>query len=286
MFIKLDGTQLSQKLKEQLAKKINNDQIKLLIIVSDPSDASKIYVRNKINYCESLGIKTEVCDLSDVDETNLFIFKMHEKIELTKPNGVLVQLPIKATLDVNKVISKIPIHLDVDAFLYEQFDQVQKQKVIPCVLNAVLELFNEYNLSFLDKKILLIGNGITSNQPIINYLNEQKIAYDLVTKENSEELDEKTKHADLVISAVGKAKFLSNYEFKQGVIFIDIGIDKYFDEQQNKYVVCGDFDYQKLQTIASYGTPTPGGVGPLTIYSLIKNLINLSEIQKVNKQLF
>ncbi|QMT98517.1 bifunctional methylenetetrahydrofolate dehydrogenase/methenyltetrahydrofolate cyclohydrolase [Mycoplasma tullyi] len=283
MFIKLDGAKLSLKLKEQLAKRINNQQIKLLIIISDPSEASRIYVRNKINYCESLGIQTEVCDLSYLDDTNQFILEMNEKINSSNPNGVLVQLPIKEGLDTNKIINNIPIHLDVDGFLYDRFDQEQKKKVIPCVLNAVLELFEEYKLSFLNKKILLIGNGITSNQAIINYLNEHQIQFDLITKENNHLLKEKTKQADLVISAVGKAKFLSNYEFKPGVIFIDIGIDKYFDQEQSKDVVSGDFDYDELKQIASYGTPTPGGIGPLTIYSLVKNLINLSEIQKVNK---
>ncbi|ADC31691.1 Bifunctional protein folD (Includes: Methylenetetrahydrofolate dehydrogenase; Methenyltetrahydrofolate cyclohydrolase) [Mycoplasmoides gallisepticum str. F] len=283
MFIKLDGTKLSQKLKEDLAKKVNNQKIKLLIIISDPSEASRIYVRNKISYCESLGIQTEVYDLSKIDDTNQFIVEMNQKISLSNPNGMLVQLPIKEKLDTNKIIENIPIDLDVDAFLYHRFDQDQKEKVIPCVLNAVLELFKEYQLSFLDKKILLIGNGITSNQPIVNYLNEHQIKFDLITKENSQLLEEKTKVADLVISAVGKAKFLANYQFKRGVIFIDIGIDKYFDPEQSKYLICGDFDYDKLKEIASYGTPTPGGIGPLTIYSLVKNLINLSEIQKVNK---
>ncbi|MDC4183999.1 bifunctional 5,10-methylenetetrahydrofolate dehydrogenase/5,10-methenyltetrahydrofolate cyclohydrolase [Mycoplasma bradburyae] len=282
MFIKLDGTQLSLKLKNKLATQVANNIIKLLIIVSDPSDASKIYVRNKVKYCESLNIQTEVYDLSDINDTDFFIIKMDEKIKQYSPNGVLVQLPIKQTLNTDKIIDSIPIHLDVDAFLYKKFNDLQKTKVIPCVLNAVLELFEEYNLSFIDKKILLVGNGITSNQPIIDYFNEHNISFELVTKENSHELVSKTKTADIVISAVGKAKLLKDYEFKKGLIFIDIGIDKYFDLKQNKQIVCGDFDYEKIKQVASYGTPVPGGIGPLTIYSLVKNLINLFLIQQLN----
>ncbi|QZX49137.1 bifunctional methylenetetrahydrofolate dehydrogenase/methenyltetrahydrofolate cyclohydrolase [Mycoplasma sp. E35C] len=275
MFIRLDGSELSKKLKIKLKEKITNNEIKLLIIVSDPSPASQIYVRNKIKFCESLNIKAEVYDLSDIDDTNNFIIKMHEKINSYNPSGVLVQLPIKPVLDTKKIIDAIPIELDVDGFLYHRYSAEQKQKVLPCVLNAVLELMREYHISFDNKKILLIGNGITSNQPIIDYLNDHNIAFDLVTKQNQEELINKTKEADIVISAVGKARFLSQYEFKKGFIFFDIGIDKIFDQDQNKEIVCGDFDFDQASKIASYGTPTPGGIGPLTIYSLTKNLVNL-----------
>lgn len=137
MFIKLDGTKLSQKLKEDLAKKVNNQKIKLLIIISDPSEASRIYVRNKINYCESLGIQTEVYDLSKIDNTNQFIVKMNQKISLSNPNGVLVQLPIKERLDTNKIIENIPIDLDVDAFLYHRLIKIKKKKLsLVCLMQC------------------------------------------------------------------------------------------------------------------------------------------------------
>lgn len=271
--IKLNGTKLAKQIENEL--KIKNQEISLNIIQIGNNYSSSIYIKKKFLICERLNIKTKLWHFKQAKEKT--ILKLIEKLNNdSKVNGILVQLPIPNYLNTNKILNAILPIKDVDIFKNEtlKLKTNNNQKPMPCVVGAIFELIKKYKISVNDKNIVIIGKGKSGGEPIIKWLKKNKIKF-IAFDKKSKLINEKIQNADILISAIGKKNVIDSTKLKKGCAFFDVGISH---DKINKKVT-GDIDYNIAKKLAKWGTPVPGGIGPLTVIMLIKNLIILKQIQ-------
>lgn len=233
----LDGKKLSEKILKKLKAKIKRKRLKLklsIVLVGEDSD-SKIFVREKQKACERVGIDFELFKFS-LKISNSELKKEIKKI-VQNPNikNIVVQLPLPKCLKTEEILSLIPEEKDAE--------------IVSPVVCAVDRILKEYKISLKDKKIVLIGKGRLVGRPLSTWLRKQKMKFSNI---------DKIKNADIVISGAGKLNLIKGEMIKKGVVVIDIGKDVNFKSVSKK---------------ASYITPVPGGVGPVTVACLLQNLI-------------
>lgn len=282
----LDGKMVSSILMEKL--KIEYDEILknskrragIAFIIIGNNEASKIYVRNKEKKCSEMNIFQKTISLSeDVKEEELI--EIIEKLNSDENiDGILLQLPIPKHLDYIKISSKILPNKDVDGFNPLNIGKLFYNDILhmPCTPMGILELLGYYNIEVKSKNVVILGRSNIVGKPLTIALINKGAT---VQTCNSLTLDlrEKTRKADILISAIGKAQIIDSSYIKNGSIIIDVGISKI----DNK--IFGDVDYNdvitKLNNIQI--TPVPGGIGPMTIYSLIKNVITSYKYNLIEK---
>lgn len=279
----LDGKYVSQKvrglIKEEIAeiKKVRGIVPGLAVIQAGDNLASKIYVNSKIKQCAEVGIESKNFIMSaDVTEKDLL-----EKIEKLNNDetvdGILIQLPLPDHIDTPKVIEAIDINKDVDGFKPENLGKVvlgDETALISCTPAGILKLFEEYEILLEGKDIVVIGRSNIVGKPMTALLINEGATV-TVCNSKTKNLAEKTKNADVVIVAIGKANFLKGDMIKTGAIIIDVGINR---DENNK--ICGDVDFESVKDKVSYITPVPGGVGPMTIAMLLSNTLKAFKIGK------
>lgn len=273
--IKLNGTKLALELQNKI-KLDKKNSLRLDIIQIGNDYASSLYIKRKRNICETLNIKTKLWKLSK-NTSNEEVIKLIDKLNSRSDvNGILLQLPIPKKLDPEFIIKKINPLKDVDVFNKKTLKLKDKNqnRPIPCLVGAIEALKTKYKISFDNKIIVIIGKGRTGGLPIINwYKNSYKV---ISLDKRSKNINSYVEKADILISAIGKTKVIDATKIKKGAIFFDIGINRI---NKNLKKISGDIDYNEAKKRAKFGTPVPGGIGPLTIIMLIKNLIILSRIQ-------
>lgn len=271
--IKLNGTKLAKQVENKL--KVENQEIFLNIIQIGNDYSSSVYIKKKFLICDQLNIKKKLWHFKQAKEKT--ILKLIEKLNNdSKVNGILVQLPIPNYLNTKKILNQISPLKDVDIFRNEtlKLQTSDNQKPMPCVVGAIFELIKKYKIPIENKNILIIGKGKSGGEPIIKWFKKNKIKFEAVDKK-SKLINEKISMADILISAIGKKNVIDSLKIRKGCAFFDVGISH--DKITKK--VTGDIDYDVAKKIAKWGTPVPGGIGPLTIIMLIKNLIILKKIQ-------
>ena len=276
----IDGKALAKKIRENL--KIECDELrsnkiipKLAVVMVGDNPASKVYVRNKSRACEEIGIEYEEYLL---DEN----IKQEELIELIKKlnedktiNGILLQSPIPGHLDINQAFKTITYRKDVDGFTTSSVGKLSigEDTFISCTPYGVIKMFEEYNIDLTGKDVVIVGRSNIVGKPLVQCcLN--KNATVTVCHSKTKGLKEHTKRADILISAIGKAKFITADMVKEGAVVIDVGINR---NEDGKLV--GDVDFENVEKIASHITPVPGGVGPMTIAMLMNNVIKAAKEQ-------
>lgn len=279
----INGKDLAKKirleLKEECNKlKIKNINPKLAVIMVGENPASKVYVRNKSKACEEVGIEYEEYLLKE--DT-----KQHELINLIKKlnkddtiSGILLQSPIPKHLDINEAFDTISYMKDVDGFTPTNVGKlaIGEDTFISCTPYGIIKIFEEYNIDLTGKNVVIIGRSNIVGKPLLQCcLN--KNATVTICHSKTKNLCEYTKKADILISAIGKAKYVTKEMIKQGAVVIDVGINR---TESGKLV--GDVDFESVEPIASYITPVPGGVGPMTIAMLMNNVIK-AEYLKMKK---
>lgn len=270
--IKLDGSQLAEEILSELAKQTTQQQLELAIIQVGNDYSSSLYVQKKRAACEKINIKANVWNL-DISTSEVEILNLINKLNNDKNiNGILVQLPLPEHIDTSIVLQAINIYKDVDMFNAATFDLSNDLK--PCLVGAIDALLQKYDISLDNKKIVVIGMGKTGGLPIINWYKKQNKKIFGFNK-NDTNINEYVKEADILITAIGNPNVIDANMIKPGAAFFDIGISR---NAKNKKV-CGDINYQQASKFAKWGTPVPGGIGPLTVVMLIKNLICLSKLQ-------
>lgn len=278
----IDGKTLAKKIRMELKEKceelINKHiQPKLAVIMVGDNPASKVYVKNKSKACNEVGILYEEYLLEE-DTPQEELIKLIKKLNEDKSiNGILLQSPIPQHLDINEAFKAITYAKDVDGFTPSSVGKlcIGEDTFISCTPYGVMKMFEEYNIDLTGKNVVILGRSNIVGKPLIQCC-LQKHATVTVCHSKTKNLDEYTKQADIIISAIGKPKFVTSDMVKNGVIVIDVGINR---DENGKLV--GDVDFENVKEKASYITPVPGGVGPMTIAMLMNNVIKAT-IQQNN----
>ena len=280
----IDGKALSEKTLEEIKETHDELQKKsgrkagLAVIIVGENPASKIYVRNKISACEKVGFNSETIRLDEsISEENLLL-------EIEKLNnddnidGILVQLPLPKHINELEVINAISAEKDVDGFHTTNIGKMMigdETGFLPCTPAGVIQMFEEYNIDLEGKDVLVIGQSNIVGKPMTLLLIKKRATVQ-VCNSKTKNLSEKLQKSDVVVAAAGSPKLVKASDVKEGVVVIDVGINRVDGK------LCGDVDFDEVSKKASFITPVPGGVGPMTIAMLIKNTLK-SYKQKINK---
>ena len=274
MAIIIDGKELAKKIRsnlkiecQELIKK--GIQPKLAVIMVGDDSASKVYVRNKSRACKEVGVEYEEYLLgSDITQKEL-IDLIHKLNEDKTVNGILLQSPIPSHLDINEAFREISYKKDVDGFNPINVGKLllNQDTFISCTPYGIMKMFEEYNIDLEGKNVVIIGRSNIVGKPLMACCLNNHATVN-ICHSRTKELAEKTKNADILIAAIGKAKFVKADMVKEGAVVIDVGINR--DENQK---LTGDVDFENVKEKASYITPVPGGVGPMTIAMLMNNVI-------------
>ena len=268
----IDGKLTSQKIKDNLKIKIakyteeTGKNISLAVILVGENPASQVYVKNKIKSCEYVGIKSlayYLPETSTQEEVESLVNSLSNDINV---NGILVQLPLPKHLDEEKILKLIPPKKDVDGFCRENVGDLLlgKDCTVACTPFGVMKLLEEYNIPTSGKNAVVLGRSNIVGKPMaILLLNANATV--TVCHSKTVNLNKICKSADILVAAIGKPEFVTKEMVKEGAIVIDVGINRV----DGKLV--GDVKYDEVSTIASYITPVPGGVGPMTIAMLMEN---------------
>ena len=278
MAIILDGKKLRDKIFEGLKTKIEGMAVKpsLAVILAGDDPSSEIYVNNKKKCAEKLGINSIVITYpSSVTETEL-LSKIEELNNDKNITAILVQLPLPAHIDKFKIIDAIAPQKDVDGLTTYNGGKLfagEKPYVYPCTPKGILLLLDEYGIEIAGKHAVVIGRSNLVGKPVAQMLLNRNATVTMCHSK-TKKLSDITKTADILISAVGK-KVVGENMLKNNCVVIDVGILR---DENGK--ISGDVDFEKVSKTASYISPVPGGVGPMTIASLMLNTVELAECMR------
>ena len=274
----IDGKLFAKKIRSNL--KIDCEELKkkgilpkLAVILVGDDSASKVYVRNKSKACEDVGIEFEEY-LIDANISQEELIDLIKKLNTKKDiHGILLQSPIPRHLDINEAFRTILPEKDVDGFNPLNVGKLvlNQDTFVSCTPYGIMKMFEEYGIGLSGKNVTIIGRSNIVGKPLIQCcLN--KDATVTICHSKTKDLKEHTRNADIVIAAVGKAKFITEDMIKHGAVIIDVGINRL---DNGKLV--GDVDFENIEKKASYITPVPGGVGPMTIAMLMNNVIKAAK---------
>ena len=273
---KIDGTNVAFEIKEKLKDDIekifyakNRNAPKLVVIIVGDDPASQVYVAGKAKACAQVGIASQIFRL-EKDTKEREVAKLIR--QLNKDNtvdGILLQLPVPNHINAQKMIDLISPKKDVDGLTKINLGKLLSNDdsgLFGCTPSGIITLLKYYKVNLVGKDVVIINRSLLVGKPLaLMFLNENSTV--TICHSKTKDLKEKTLNADIVVVAVGKKKFLTSDMVKEGAIVIDVGINR--DENTKK--LCGDVDYENLFEKCSLITPVPGGVGPMTITTLLQN---------------
>lgn len=268
----IDGKALSQEVKEQLKVKVAdfynqyNRQITLAVILVGENPASQVYVKNKIKSTEAVGMKSLSFYLP-VGSTQEQVEETVKSLALDKSvDGILVQLPLPKHLDETKILNLIPANKDVDGFLAENVGKLLlgEETTIACTPFGVLKMLQKTGIELSGKNAVVLGRSNIVGKPMALLLLKENCTVTICHSKTAN-LKEICSNADILVAAIGRAEFVTGDMVKDGAIVIDVGINR-----TDKGLV-GDVKFDEVEPKASYISPVPGGVGPMTIAMLLEN---------------
>jgi methylenetetrahydrofolate dehydrogenase (NADP+)/methenyltetrahydrofolate cyclohydrolase len=278
----IDGKKISTEIKDETRDKVaelkaQGKEISLAVVQVGDNPASCVYVRNKKKACEYVGIKSVSHELPE-ETTEAELLDLIDKLNNDDSiNGILVQLPLPAHMDENKVIDAISPYKDVDGFHLMNVGALStgQNGFISCTPYGIIQLLKRSNIDIAGKHCVVIGRSNIVGKPMSMLLLRENGTVTVVHSK-TQNMKEITKQADILIVAIGKPKFVDDTFVKEGAVVIDVGINR---DEDNK--ICGDVDYDKVFDKVSAITPVPGGVGPMTIAMLMNNCLEAAtKIQK------
>ena len=278
MYTILNGTETARKIKQDLKEKIYLDYIsqnkrapKLIVILVGDNMASKVYVAGKVKAAENVGIETEVVKFEYDVKPSQVIAAIEKMNKDDNVDGILVQLPLPNQFVTNEILNTISPEKDVDGLTYVNLGKMldkDEDGFLGCTPSGVIELLKEYEIDVAGKDVTIVNRSLLVGKPLavlLTHLNATVTVCHTKTKD----INTKLKNSDIVVSAVGVKNFIKKEMVKDGAIVIDVGITR--DEITNK--ICGDVDFENVAPKTSFITPVPGGVGPMTIAMLMKNVL-------------
>lgn len=275
----IDGKAISSQIRVEIAEQTKayiektGEKPGLAVIIVGEDPASKVYVRNKKRACEEVGFYSE--EIALPAETDMATLKsVIDRLNADdKIHGILVQLPLPKHLDEGEVIMAINPRKDVDAFHPVNVGRVMSggYTFVPCTPAGVMELLRRSGIEVAGKECVVVGRSNIVGKPMAMLLLEANGTV-TVCHSRTKDLAQVCKRADILVSAVGRPYFITSDMVKEDAVVIDVGINRLPDGK-----LVGDVDYAAVEPIASYITPVPGGVGPMTITMLLKNTLTAAE---------
>lgn len=276
----IDGKLISAQVKENVKAEVAELNSKgitvgLAVVIVGDNQASRVYVNSKKKACEALGIYSEEYALNaETTEQELLelVAKLNQKQDI---NGILVQLPLPKHIDEKKIIEAISPLKDVDAFHAENVGKIMigDYDFLPCTPAGCMELIHSTGISIMGKTCVVVGRSNIVGKPMAMLLLHESGTVTICHSKTAN-LKEVCKTADILVAAVGKAKIITADMVKEGAVVIDVGMNR---DENNK--LCGDVDFEEVANVAGYITPVPGGVGPMTIATLMKNTVIAAKMQ-------
>ena len=277
MYKVIDGNQISKSILDELKNKCDaylktNKKICMVDILVGDDEASKVYIENKKKKFDYVGIEFKLLKLnSDIREKEL-IDKIEELNNDSTINAIFIEMPLPKGINEKNIIDKILPNKDVDGFSVKNLGALLQgnKGFFPCTAEGIIELLKRSNIELSGKNCVVLGRSNIVGKPVsILLLNENATV--TICHSKTKYLKDICKTADILVVAIGKAKFIDDTFVKDGAIVIDVGIHRFYDN--DKKIVCGDVDFDKVIEKTSYITPVPGGVGPMTVTMLIKHCV-------------
>ena len=278
----LDGNALGQKLRagfkqkaEELAAQGVRPGLAVILVGEDP--ASQVYVRNKVNACAQAGFHSEKHVFPADIAPQVVLDKIAELNADDKIHGILVQLPLPKHFDSDAVLDAIAAEKDVDGFRAENVGALMQgqPRFIPCTPYGAMKFFEDAGISLKGKEAVVVGRSNIVGKPMAMLLMHAGATV-TVCHSQTRDLKAHCLRADILVAAIGKPKMITGDMIKPGAVVIDVGINRLPDGK-----LCGDVDFESAKEVASYITPVPGGVGPMTITMLLANTLESAE-RKLN----
>lgn len=273
MYEIIDGKQLSSSMRVEIAEnvkkfeKTKGRQIGLAVVLVGEDPASQVYVRNKIKACEEVGIKSLSYYLPAETTQDKLEELLKELAESNAVDGILVQLPLPKHLDSERALKLIPTEKDVDGFSAENIGKLAMngESLVACTPNGVMKMLASKNIETRGKRAVVVGRSNIVGRPMALLLINADATV-TVCHSRTKNLKKECLEADILVAAIGKAKFITADMIKEGAVVIDVGMNR---DENGK--LCGDVDFENVKDKCSYITPVPGGVGPMTITMLMYN---------------
>ena len=278
----LDGNALAQKLRagfkqeaDQLAAQGIRPGLAVILVGEDP--ASQVYVRNKVNACAQAGFHSEKHSYpADVEATTVFA-KIAELNADPAIHGILVQLPLPPHFDAEAVLEAIAPEKDVDGFRAENVGALMQGKpcFIPCTPYGAMKFFEDAGITLRGKEAVIVGRSNIVGKPMAMLLMHAGATV-TICHSQTQDLKAHCRRADILVAAIGKPKMITGDMVKPGAVVIDVGINR-LPDGPDAGKLCGDVDFDSAKEVASYITPVPGGVGPMTITMLLANTLESAQ---------
>ncbi len=288
----LDGKKTSNDIKDEIAvtvtamKKRGEKVPHLAAVIVGEDGASLTYVGSKVRACERVGFDSTLVKMPESTSEEELLAKVQELNENDDIDGYIVQLPLPKHIDEQKVLLAVDSEKDVDGFHPENFGKMalDMQAFIPATPYGIMELLERYGVDTQGKHTVVIGRSHIVGRPMSILMSRKGNPGNstvTLTHSRTQNIEEITRSADIIISALGVPEFLKADMVKDGVVVIDVGITRVPEESHPKgYVIKGDVDFENVSNKASFITPVPGGVGPMTIAMLLKNTLLAREQRK------
>ncbi len=278
----LDGLSVSQKIKQEIKEEVTKivqsgkKAPHLAAILVGENGASKAYVNSKVKDCKEVGFTSSLLKFPDTICENELLEEIKKLNENEEIDGFIVQLPLPKGIDQEKIIMAIDPKKDVDGFHPENFGKMalEMDSLLPATPFGIMQLLERYNIDTKGKKCVVIGRSRIVGRPM-SILMSAKGTDATVTLIHSHtpNIEEYTQKADIVIVALGIPNYLKGDMIKEGAVVIDVGITRVNDDSERGYHLVGDVDFEACKKKASFITPVPGGVGPMTRAMLMKNTL-------------
>lgn len=277
----IDGKQISLDIKNELKEKVakykeQGIEITLAVVKVGNDPASAVYVRNKEKACEYVGINSKTLALPEETTEEELLNVVKELNEDKNVNGILVQLPLPKHIDEGKVLLTIDSTKDVDGFHPVNVGKmvIGEDTFLPCTPAGIIEMIKRTDIDIEGKECVVIGRSNIVGKPMAMLMLKENATV-TIAHSRTKDLKEVTKRADIIVAAIGKAKFVTADYVKEGAVIIDVGMDR---DENGK--LCGDVDFESVSKVASAITPVPGGVGPMTVTMLLVNCLRSVELNK------
>ena len=277
----IDGKKISAQIREEIAAEVAQMKAEgtvpgLAVIIVGENPASKVYVRNKGKGCAEVGMYSEIIEMAEETTQAELLSKIDELNARCDIHGILVQLPLPKQIDERAVIAAISPSKDVDAFCAPNIGEMMlgTADFLPCTPAGIMQLLARRGIEVAGKECVVIGRSNIVGKPISQLLLAENGTV-TICHSKTKNLAEVTRRADILVVAIGRADFVTGDMVKEGAVVIDVGMNRRADGK-----LTGDVDYASVEPKASFITPVPGGVGPMTITMLLKNTLAAAKKQK------
>ncbi len=276
----IDGKEISAQVKAEVAAAVkelhgNGISVGLAVVIVGDNSASRVYVNNKKKACAEAGILSEEYALPE-QTTQQELLALLDKLNADKGiNGILVQLPLPGHIDEKTIINAIAPHKDVDAFHPANVGKIMigDYDFLPCTPAGIIELLDKSGVDLTGKECVVIGRSNIVGKPMSMLLLHRNATV-TICHSRTRDLAAVTRRADVLVVAIGRAKFVTPEMVKPGAVVIDVGMNR---DENGK--LCGDVEFDTVSETAGMITPVPGGVGPMTIATLLKNTVSAAKLQ-------